>query len=154
MKKFIELTTIVKTFAAMLFAGFVCLYIFGGIMYAIFVDDSFTYSISFIHLVKSIIFAMLISVLWGVSFSDVVIKKCPFYKRQILFKVSLALLFAFCFIMFSIIESNWEIIWLVIAGIMIVFVVVLSYLSEWYFRKTSVRYTEILKIYQSKNQFE
>ena len=154
MKKIIELTTIIKTFAAMLFAGFVCLYIFGGIMYAIFIDESFTYAISFIHLVKSIIFAMLISVLWGVSFSAVVIKKWPFYKRQILFKVSLALLFAFCFFMFSIIESSWEIIWLVIAGIMIVFVVILSYLSEWYFRKTSVRYTEMLKIYQSKNQFE
>ena len=151
MKKIIELTTIIKSFAAMLFAGFVCLYIFIGIVYAAFVDDSFTYAISFVHLLKGIGLATLISLTWGLCFSDVVIKKRTFLKRQILFKVSLAILLAFSFYTFTVIESGWAILWLIVAGTIIAFVIVLSYLSEWYFRKTSKRYTELLKIYQSKN---
>ena len=154
MRKLIELTTPIKTFAAMLFAGFISLYIFGGVVYAAFVDDSFSYTISFIHLLQGIGFTMLISLLWGLCFSDVVIKKWTFFKRQVLFKMSLAILVALCIVMFSIIETEWAILWLNVAGVIVVFVIVLSYLSEWYFRKTSIRYTELLKIYQSKNQFE
>jgi len=150
MKKVIELTTPIKTFAAMLFAGFICLYIIGGILYAGFVDDSFTYSISFTHLLKGIGFTLIISLLWGLCFSDVVIKKWAFFKKQILFKLLLAVLLACCFFMFSIVETNWSALWLVVAGTMTVFVIVLSYLSEWYFRKTSKQYTELLKVHQTK----
>jgi len=154
MKKIIELTTPIKTFAAMLFAGFICLYIVGGFIYASFIDNSFPYAISFVHLLKGIGFTMVTSILWGGCLSDVVIKKWTFFKRQILFKVSLAILLAFSFFTFSIIETDWEILWLIVAGILVAFVIVLSYISEWYFRKTSKRYTELLKIYQSSNQFE
>jgi len=52
--------------------------------------------------------------------------------------------------MFSIVETNWSALWLVVAGTMTVFVIVLSYLSEWYFRKTSKQYTELLKVHQTK----
>ena len=154
MKRIIELTTPIKTFAAMLFAGFICLYIFSGIVYAAFIYDAFAYTISFVHLLKGIGLTMLISLSWGLCLSDVIIKKWSFFKRQILFKLLLAILLAFSFFTFSVIETEWEILWLVVAVTIVLFVITLSYLSEWYFRKTSKRYTELLKIYQSENQFE
>ena len=154
MKRIIELTTPIKAFAAMLFAGFICLYIFGGFLYATFLDTSFDYAISFIHLIQGIGFAMVISLLWGIFFSTVIIKKWSFILRQLLFDFSLAILFILCIFMFSVISTEWNLLWLTVAGVMIIFVIVLSIISEWYFKRTGEQYTELLKLYQSNHQLK
>jgi len=154
MRKLIALTVPIKTFAAMLFAGFICLYIFSGIMYATFINETFAYSISFLHLLKGIGFTMLVSLLWGLAFSDTVIKKWSFLKREILFIASLSLLSILFLVMFQVIETEWSTLWLTVAGTIVIFVIVLSQLSEWYFRKTSHHYTNLLKVYQRENQFD
>jgi len=149
MKKFIALVTTLKAFAAMLFAGFICLYIAGGVVYATFVDATFEYTISFIHLVQSIGFSVVLSLLWGVCFGHMVIKKWKFISRHLLFDLSLALLLTVCFFFFSVISTGWNTLWLISASVMVVFVIVLSVVSEWYFKKTGEQYTELLKIYQA-----
>ena len=154
MKKIIELTTPIKAFAAMLFAGFICLYIVGGVLYSAFLDSSFDHTISFVHLLQGLVFSMLISLLWGICFSDVVIKKWRFFLRHLLFVLSLAILLALCFFMFSVISTEWSTLWLVVAGVMIAFAIVLSILSEWYFKKTGEHYTELLKLYQANHQLK
>ena len=151
MKKIIEWSALLKTLAAMLFAGFICLYIVGGILYAWFIDESFPYTISFVHLLKSIGYATVISLLWGLCFGGIVIRKWSFWKRQLLFKLSLAALFTSSVFLLRAVESEWKILWLTVAGVITLFAIVLSYVSEWYFRKTSKEYTEVLKVYQLKN---
>jgi len=155
MKKLIELMVPVKSFAAMLFAGFVCLYIFGGFVYGAFIDETFVYSISFWHLIAGIGFSMGLSLLWGFTFSDVVIKKWSFVKREMLFVLLVVLFGVAGFIKMQVIfASPGQDLLLIVAGVVLVFVIVLSLLSEWYFRKTSLRYTAMLKLYQAEVGFE
>jgi len=149
MKKFLVLTTTLKAFAAMLFAGFICLYIVGGIIYASFVDDTFGYTISFVHLLLSIGFSVIISLLWGICFGHMIIKKWRFLFRYLLFDLLLVALLALCIFSSSFISTQWNTLWLIIAVIMVAFVMVLSVISEWYFKKTGKQYTELLKIYQA-----
>ena len=154
MKKIIELTTPIKAFAAMLFAGFICLYMAGGVLYVNFVDTSFDYTISFIHLLKGIGFSTLLSLLWGISFSDVVIKKWKFFHRYLLFDFSLLILAALSFLISSLISIEWSALWLISAIILYIFAAVLALLCELHFRKTGDQYTELLKIYQANQQIE
>lgn len=154
MKKLIGLTTPIKAFAAMLFAGFIILYMIGGLLYAAFQETSFDYTISYVHLLQSLVFSMLISLLWGICFSDVVIKKGCFWLRQLLFDLSLALLLLLCFFTLSVISANSNTLWFVVAGVIIAFTIVLSILSEWYFKKRGVHYTALLRLYQAKQQLK
>jgi len=152
MKKLIELMIPVKSFAAMLFAGFVCLYMAGGVFVATFIDGDFSYSITFLHLIFGIGFTMAISLLWGVAFSNTVIKKWSFAKREFIFVVLLAALAAGGMLKIKwFFASEWTPLLLVVAGAILGFVIVLSLVSEWYFQKTSIRYTSMLKAYQADN---
>ena len=154
MKKIIELTTPVKAFAAMLFAGFICLYMVGGVIYANFVDASFDYTISFIHLLKGIGFSTLLSLLWGICFSDVVIKKWKFFHRYLLFD-SLAGIVLVTLLLISYFTSmDWLALWFIVAIIISIFTVVLALLREFHFRKTGAQYTELLRIYQANQLIE
>jgi len=150
MKKFIALTTTLKAFAAMLFAGFICLYMVGGVGYAILIDGAFDFTISFIHLVMAIGFTMSVSLLWGVCFGHVVIKDWAFASRYALFVFTLVILLATTFFYFSFLTTPWNLLWLTAATLIVAFVMVLSVVSEWYFKKTGEHYTDVLRIYQSQ----
>ena len=154
MKKLIVLSTLIKAFAAMLFAGFVVLYMVGGVLYAYFVDSAFDYTISFIHLLLSIGFSTLLALFWGICFSDVVIKKWRFFFRYLLFDFLALLLLATSFIVSSRVAIEWSILWLFVACVITLFSIVLALLREWYFRKTGEHYTELLKLYQSNHRLE
>ena len=134
----------------MLFAGFICLYIFGGIVYGALIDSSFDYTISFVHLAMGIGFTLTISLLWGLFFGQVVIKDLEFLLRYLLFDVSVGALLLSCFFLFSITSMEGSVLWFVVASVIVIFVVVLAALSWWYFNKTGEHYTDLLKAYQSK----
>ena len=154
MKKFITLTTLIKAFAAMLFAGFVVLYIVVGVLYAAVVDTSFDYTISFVLLLLGIGFSTLLSLLWGICFSDVVIKKWRFIYRYLLFDFSALVLLGLSFVASSLMSIERPMLWLIVAWVIAIFACVLALLREWYFRKTGEHYTELLKLYQSNHQLE
>lgn len=150
MKKFITMTATLKAFAAMLFAGFICLYMIGGVGYSMFIDGAFDFTISFIHLVMAIGFTMSVSLLWGVCFGHVVIKKRAFVSRYALFVFMLVMMLAITFLYFSFLTTPWNPLWLTTATLIVAFVMVLSVVSEWYFKKTGEHYTDVLRIYQSQ----
>ena len=148
-KQFTEFYTPLKAFTALLFAGFMGIYMIGGLVYAHFFNYQFDYMISFAHLLQSFVFIILVSSIWGVCFSRTFIKKWKFFKRHLLFDLLLGVLFIGCFLLFSIISPDRNTLWLVVSGIHISYMIILSLIVEWYFVKTGERYTELLKIYQA-----
>jgi len=154
-KQFTEFYTPLKAFTTLLFAGFMGIYMIGGFIYAQFFNNSFDYTISFIHLLQSFGFVISVSLIWGVCFSRSLIKKWKFFQRQLLFDLLLVLLFIGCFFLFSIISPDRNTLWLIVSGIHIFYLMVLSLIVEWYFRKTGEQYTKLLKIYQANmSKFE
>jgi hypothetical protein len=148
-KQFTEFYTPLKAFTTLLFAGLMGIYMIGGLIYAHFFNDTFDYSISFIHLLQSFGFVIIVSLIWGLCFSRTLIKKWKFFQRQLLFDVLLAFLVVGCFFLFSVISSDGNTLWLIVSGIHIIYMMILSLIVEWYFKKTGEQYTELLKIYQA-----
>lgn len=46
---------------------------------------------------------------------------------------------------------EWTALLLVVAGVILIFVIVLSLVSEWYYKRSGIRYTSLLKAYQKEN---
>jgi hypothetical protein len=140
-----------KAFGSMIFAGIIILYIVSATMYAMVTGKEFNYSIPFIFVLQGLGLSVLISLLWGLFFSDAVIKKSRFFIRHILFELSLMILLAVCFFTFLAIPTEWAKLWLITIGVVSVFVIVLSSICEMCYKKTGKRYTAILKAFQSEN---
>ena len=151
MKKFIGIIAPVKAMAAGIFGGLMCLYMVSGILYARVTGEAFNYAIPFVFVIQGLVLSMLISVLWGIFLSDAIVKKWRYFKRHILFELSLLALLAICFLMFLAIPVEWSKIWLVSAGIITFGVLIIFGLMEMYLKKTGKRYTEILKNYVADN---
>lgn len=149
MKKLLRLVIPVKSFAALIFTGLICLYIVTGSLCAIILHEPFDYSIPFIFVLQGLILAIVISVLWAVLLGDGVVKKIRYFPRLIIFSISLMALLAICLLVFFAIPTNWAKLWLIVAGCVCAGIVMLSILAEWYFKATGRRYTEILNEYKS-----
>jgi len=150
MKKLMEFVMPLKAFSAMIFAGLVILYMVSSVLYTHFTGIEYGYSIPFVFILQGIGLSVLISLLWGLYFSNVIIKKWRFFLRHIMFEISLLALLAICFFTFFAIPTELANIWLIASGIVALFVIMLSSLSEMYFKKTGKRYTEILKNYKAE----
>jgi len=148
MKKLVDFSMAVKSFAAMIFAGFMCLYMVAGFLYVIITENPFEYSIPFAFAIQGAILSMLISCLWGVFFSGVIIKKWRYFARMIMFSFSIMILLAVCFLTVSAIPAEWTNLWLIAVGGVGAFVVILAVISEIYFKATGERYTKILQSYK------
>jgi len=151
MNKLMKFTIPFKTFASMVFAGIMILYMVSSFLYATVTGVEFDYTIPFIFILQGLGLSVMISLLWGLFFSNVLIKKWRFFTRHILFELSLIILLAICFFTFLAIPTDWAKLWLIVIGIVSVFVIVLFGICEMYYKKTGKRYTEILKAYQSEN---
>jgi len=151
MNKLVKFSVPFKAFASMLFAGLIVLYMVGSFLFATVTGEEFAYAISFIFILQGMGISVLISLLWNLFFSDVIIKKWRFFIRAILFVLSLFILLVLSFFIFSAIPSNWAKIWLITVGVLLLFVIVLFSICEVYFKRTGKRYTEILKAYKSNN---
>jgi len=140
----------IKTFAAWIFSGMICLYMAGGALYQwIYSDPNFNYTIPFIFLLEGIVLALVIPVLYGLFFSEMVIKKWRYFPRLVLFVLSLLILLALCVLVFFAVPTYWAKLWWLAIGAAAAIIVLLSIIAELYFLKTGKRYTEILKNYKS-----
>jgi phosphatidylserine synthase len=149
MKKMMAFVLPLKSMAAMIFAGFICLYMGSSILYAVFTGIEFNYSIPFVFILQGLVLSVLISILWELFFSNIIIKKWRFFLRHLIFELSLLALLAVCFFTFLAIPTDWAKLWLLVVGIIGVGIITISSISEMYYKKTGKRYTEMLKTYKS-----
>ena len=154
MRKLVEITQPIKAFAAMMFAGLICLYMVSGVLYAFFTDAEINYSIPFIFVIQGMGLTVVIAILREVIFSDLIIKKWRFFQRVVVFSVSLVALLAVCVLTFLAIPTEWAFLWLISASVLALGVTVIFGLSEVYYRKTGQWYTEMLRIYKEKQDTE
>jgi len=141
-----------KSFAALIFAGLICLYMATGFLCDKLLHQTFEYSIPFIFILQGLLLSALVAVLWGVLLGDKVIKKWRYFPRLIAFAFSLMVLLAACLLTFFALPTDWAKLWLFVAACVSGGLVVLSVSGEIYLRATGKRYTEILKDYQSRQR--
>jgi len=151
MKKIIALSVPLKAFAAMLFSGMMILYMVSGTVYSMFIEEVFSFSIPFVFALQGMVLSMVISIMWGVFFSDVVIKKWRFFVRYLAFKLSLLPFLALCFYTFLAIPSQWVVPWFVALVTIMLFIFVIAALNEVVLRRAGKHYTEALKAYKAFN---
>lgn len=150
MKKILRCVVPVKSFAALIFTGLICLYMVTGSLGSTILNIPFDYTIPFVFALQGLVLAILISILRVVLLGDGVIKKMRYFPRLMIFSISLMALLAACLLVFLAIPTAWAKLWLIVAGCITAGVVVLSILGEMYFKATGKRYTEILNEYKSK----
>ena len=149
-KKILSWVIPMKSFAAMIFAGFIGLYMVTGGLYAVLWNDSsFNYTIPFIFILQGLVLSVLISILWNVILGEGVIKRMRYLPRLIIFSASLMAMLAVCLLVFFAIPTEWAKLWLIIAGGVCGVIIFISVLCEIYYKMTGRRYTEILQDYKS-----
>ena len=149
MERLVAFVMPLKVFGAMIFTGFIILYMMSGVLYAYFSGNEFNYTIPFTFILQGLILAALISLLWGIFFSDVIVKKWRYFSRLIVFSISLMVLLAVCLLTFIAIPVHWACLWLITNGIIGIGVVFFSIISEIRFKSTGRRYTEMLNLYKA-----
>jgi len=149
MKKLLGFVMPLKTFAALIFAGLICLYMISGVLYSTLTGVPFNYTIPFIFAIQGLILSILIAILWGIFLGDALIKKWRYFLRYIVFALALLVLLAACLLTFFAVPTDWAKLWLIAAGFLAAGIFVLSVASEIYFQVTGKRYTEILNAYKS-----
>jgi len=148
MNKLIKFTIPFKAFAAMIFSGLIILYMVSVFIYTVVTGGELDYSIPFILVLQGIGLSVLISLLWSLFFSNVIIKKWRFFIRHILFELSMLVLVAVSILTFLAIPANLTKLWLIAVGAVSLFIIILFGICEMYYKKTGKRYTEILKAYK------
>ena len=141
-----------KMFASAIFAGFIILYMVSGVGYAYFAGvEDFIYAVPFVFVMQGFLLAALISLLWGVLFSDIFIKKWRTSARLIVFAVLLMILLAICVLTFMAIPTDWANLWLITNGCIGLGLIVFAAVNEIRFKATGRRYTEVLNKYKSEH---
>ena len=151
MKKLADFSMPLKMFASAIFTGFIILYMISGVAYATITGDDFVYAVPFVFILQGLLLSALISLLWGILFSDILIKSWRCSPRLILFSISLAVLLAVCVLTFVAIPTDWAALWLITNGAVCFGLIVFSIVNEMRLRATGRRYTEILKNFQAEN---
>ena len=148
MKKLMEIAIPIKSFTAMIFSGFMVLYMISALIYSIAAGQIINYGIPFAFVLQSIGLSLIISVLWSIFFSNAIIKKWRFSLRLIVFKLSLLAVLGLFFFTFFNVSLEEARLWFIVALIIALFIILLTGICEMYFRKTGKDYTEILKTYK------
>jgi hypothetical protein len=86
----------------------------------------------------------MISLLWGVLFSDAIIKKWRRFQRLIAFSVSFMALLSVCVLTFMAIPTDWAQIWLITNGCVGLGLILFAIANEARLKATGRRYTEVL----------
>lgn len=149
MKKLMDFVIPLKMFGAAIFTGLICLYMVSGSLYALVTGEAFEYTIPFIFVLQGLLLSVLISFLWSLLLSDVVIKKWRYFPRLVVFTISLMLLLTISLLTFVAIPTEWAKLWLIVNGIIGVGLIMFSIISELHFKATGKRYTEALKNFQT-----
>jgi len=149
MKKLVEITQPIKAFAAIMFAGLICLYMVSGVLYAFFTNAEINSSIPFVFVIQGMGLTLIIAILRELIFADFIIKKWRFFQRIITFVILLIVLLVICTLTFLAIPTEWSTLWLVSASVLALGVTVISCISEIYYRKTGEWYNEMLRVYKN-----
>ena len=141
----------IKLIAGGVLMGLVGFYMVVGTIYARISGAEFEYSVPFAFIIQSAVLAIVISLLWQVFLGEIIIKKWRFFKRAIVFNLSLLMVIAFCFFAsFALpIPGEWSYLWLIGASCITVGIAVIAALNEIYYRKTGSHYTEMLRAFQA-----
>jgi len=148
MKKLITFVMPMKLIAGGVLFGLIAFYMVVGAIYAWFTGAEFEYSIPFAFIWQGAALAVAIAVLWEVFFGEMIIKKWRFFKRAIVFNISLIALIAICFLTSFALPTDWAYLWLIGVGVITLGIAVMSGLNELYYKKTGERYVEILNAYK------
>ena len=151
-RRLMEIFMPLKMFASAIFAGLMILYMVSGVGFAFFTgEEGFNYSIPFAFVLQGLLLSALISLLWGVLFSDVFIKKWRRFPRLIVFSFSLTALLVVCVMTFIAIPTDWANLWLITCGCIGFGLIVFAFVNEVRFKATGRRYTEVLNKYKAEN---
>ena len=151
-KKLADFVMPLKIFASAIFAGFMILYMVSGVVYAYAAGETdFTYAVPFVFVLQGLLLAAMISLLWGILFSDVFIRKWRVFPRLVVFAVSLMVLLAVCVLTFIAIPVEWANLWLITNGCIGFGLIVFAAVNEIRLKATGRRYTEILNKYKSEH---
>ena len=150
MKKLFYWSVPMKSFSAMVFAGFIILYMIVGTGYAFITGEAFEYAIPFLFAVQAAVLSIIIAVLWTVIVSDLVAKKMRYFKRIIIFSLILLPVFGASFLIFHVASAEWTPLWFIIGGLIIIGLIIISLLFEAYFKMIGRQYTNVLKDYKAK----
>ena len=132
----------------MVFSGLIILYMASVFIYINVTGEEIDYNIPFALVLQGIGLSVLISLLWNLFFSNVIIKKWRYFIRHILFELSMLVLVSISILTFLAIPMDTTKLWLIAVGAVSLFIIILFGLCEMYYKKTGKRYTEILKAYQ------
>lgn len=145
MKKFIEVTAEIKSFASMIFAGLIIVYtVFGGFFGLKEISFSLVWQALFISAIASI--------LHFVVFTDVLAKKMRYGAKLTTFAIFMLFVltgFAYFFKWFPV-ESGLY--WLIFVLICLFFFGIVTLVFKMYFRVTGKKYTELLDAYKAKQK--
>ena len=128
MKKIWDIVLPVKSFAALMFTGMICLYMVAGLLCDVIKHEHFNYSIPFVFVLLWLFLSVMISILSGIFCSEKVTKKWRCCPRLIVFAFSLMVLLAAC--LFALLGIPWAKLWLLAAGCAAAGAVVLSIYKE------------------------
>ena len=152
LKCLIEIFMPLKMFGSAIFSGLMILYMVSGVGFAFFTgEEGFNYSVPFAFVLQGLLLSALISLLWGVLFSDVFIKKWRRFPRLIVFSISLTVLLTVCVMTFITVPTDWANLWLVTCGLIGLGLIVFAFVNESRFKATGRRYTEVLNKYKAEN---
>jgi len=150
-KSLMDFAMPLKMFASAIFSGFMILYMMSGVVFAYFSGEEFTYAVPFVFVLQGLLLAALISFLWAVFFSEVLIKKWRCFPRLIIFSIALMALLAVCVLTFIAIPTDWAQLWLITNTCIGLGLIVFAIINEARLRATGRRYTEILNKYKYDN---
>jgi hypothetical protein len=148
MKKLIDFVMPIKFFAAMIFFGFIVLYVIGGIAYSIITDNRIETAVPFIFIFQSIGLSVVIALVGSLFFNDIIIKGSRFFVRYFLFALLTFVLLTTSFLTFLSIPAEWVVFLFVTLLALFIGITIFLVINEQYFKKTGERYVSILNAYQ------
>jgi len=144
MKKILFWSVPIKSLAAMIFAGFIIIYMIARSLYALIAGGNHEYVIPFAFAIHSAVLSVVIAVLCALIFSEGIIKKMRYYKRVAIFIAVLTpLLVVHTWLFFSLM-------WVIVAGAVGIGVIVGMVIVDRYFKLLGRQYTDVLESYKAK----
>lgn len=147
MNKMMAFVLPMKNFAAMIFSGFIILYMVTGVFYGSIYKQTFDYKIPFTFVLQGLVLALLISYFWFILFHPK--RKSRTFIRLIAFAMIVFGLVNFSALLLFAASTEWAALWMVTTMMISIGVIIIALLGEYFFRKEGKRYTEKLKDYQA-----
>ncbi|MDR2546114.1 MAG: hypothetical protein LBC96_01210 [Lachnospiraceae bacterium] len=153
MKKMLDWLVPVKSLAAMFFTGFIVLYMIIGVGVSYIggtssLDSGKVAAIPFPYVLQSMVFAIVMALLWSALFSDIWIEKMSYFVRLFVFVMVLFIVFTgYGFILYFY-DQEFSYLWVAVPYLVLVGIVITSLIFRGYFQILGRRYTAALAEYK------